>query len=132
MSQRNPSALLRTIFFYGNKRLVVCLLWKRKYRFLSSVSTSHFLSPSIFSLLSCYTIQLQFTILRENWASVCQNDALDKKRYRLFSILPRMSKIFEGVIIDHLSPFLENVYSPYVSGFSQNRDCQNVPLCHGY
>ena len=37
-----------------------------------------------------------------------------------------MSKVFEGVIIDQLSPFLENVYSPYASGFRKNHGCQNV------
>ncbi len=40
-----------------------------------------------------------------------------------------MSKVFEGVIIDQLSPFLGSVYSPYVSGFKKkNHDCQNVLL----
>ncbi len=38
------------------------------------------------------------------------------------------AKVFEGVIIDQLGPFLENVYSPCVSDCRKNYGCKNVLL----
>ncbi len=57
-----------------------------------------------------------------------KGDVHDKKNYRPMSILPVLSKVFEGIITDQLKPFFENVYSPYLSGFRKNHNCQDVLL----
>ncbi len=49
-----------------------------------------------------------------------KGDAQDEKNYRPISMLPALSKGFGGVITDQLRPFIESVYSPYLSGFRKN------------
>ncbi len=46
-----------------------------------------------------------------------KGDVHDKNNYRTISILSALSKVFEGMITDQLRPFLESVYSHYLSGF---------------
>ena len=51
---------------------------------------------------------------------------LDKTNYRPVSVLPCMSKLFEGVLLDQLSPFFEHCFSPILSGFRREHNCENV------
>ncbi len=49
-----------------------------------------------------------------------------KENYRPVSVLPALSKIFEGVLVDQLSEYFKQHLSPYVSGFRKGHDCQSV------
>ncbi len=52
---------------------------------------------------------------------------LSKCNYRPVSVLPCLSKIFEGVIVDQLSEYFERYFSKYISaGFRKGHDCQGV------
>ncbi len=42
------------------------------------------------------------------------------------SVLPCLSKVFEGVLVDQLSMYFEGHFSKYVSGFRKGHDCQGV------
>ena len=55
-----------------------------------------------------------------------KNNVLDKKNYRPVSILPCISKVFEGIMIDQLREYLEGVLSPKLSGFRKGYSCQSV------
>lgn len=59
-----------------------------------------------------------------------KENMLEKKNYRPVSVLPAMSKIFEGVLIDQLSNYFndKNLLSPYLSGFRKGHSCQSVLL----
>lgn len=57
-----------------------------------------------------------------------KGDNLKKENYRPVSVLPCVSKIFEGVIIDQLTQYFESHLSPHVSGFRKHHDCQSVLL----
>ena len=57
-----------------------------------------------------------------------KGDMLDKKNYRPVSILPCISKIFEGILIDQLKVYFEGVLSPHLSGFRKGYNCQSVLL----
>ena len=53
---------------------------------------------------------------------------LDKKNYRPISVLPCISKVFEGLLIDQIRVFFEQFLSPHISGFRKGYSCQNVLL----
>ena len=57
-----------------------------------------------------------------------KNDTLDKRNYRPISILPCLSKIFEGVSVDQLTNYFDEILSPFMSGFRKNHNCQSVLL----
>ena len=57
-----------------------------------------------------------------------KNDMLDKKNYRPISILPCLSKIFEGVLVDQLTSYFDEILSPFMSGFRKNHNCESVLL----
>ena len=65
-------------------------------------------------------------------AEVCpifkKDDRLDKRNYRPVSVLPCISKIFEGIIVDQLSLYFEQLFSPFLSGFRKSHSCQSVLL----
>ena len=51
---------------------------------------------------------------------------LDKANYRPVSILPTLSKVFEGVLADQLTVFFENIFSPLLSAFRKGLSCQSI------
>lgn len=55
-----------------------------------------------------------------------KNDMLNKKNYRPVSVLPCISKIFEAILIDQMSFYLESMLSNHLSGFRKGHSCQNV------
>ena len=52
----------------------------------------------------------------------------DKRNYRPISILPCLSKIFEGALVDQLTNYFDEILSPFMSGFRKTHNCQSVPL----
>ena len=44
----------------------------------------------------------------------------------LVSVLPTISKIFESILADQLSIFLETVYNPFTAAFRKQHSCQSV------
>ena len=50
-------------------------------------------------------------------------DKIDKKNYRPVSILNSLSKIFENVIKDQITPFLDNFLCIFVSAIVCNMHC---------
>ena len=41
----------------------------------------------------------------------------EKSNYRLISVLPNLSKVFENVLYYQISSFLKNIFSKYLTGF---------------
>ncbi len=54
------------------------------------------------------------------------NNILSKKYYRPISILPILSKMFEGILDDQLEEFFDNILSIFLSAFHKNYSCQSV------
>lgn len=44
------------------------------------------------------------------------------------SVLPALSKVFEGEIKDQLSLFSQDRFSPYTSGFTKGYNCESVMI----
>ena len=57
-----------------------------------------------------------------------KESTLDKKNYRPVSVLPCMTKLFESVLIDQMTSFLEPAMSPHISGFRKGYSCESVLL----
>ena len=57
-----------------------------------------------------------------------KEDRLDKKNYRLISVLNVFSKIFERLILDQLTPYFNNMLSDFLSAYRRNYSCQHVLL----
>ena len=55
-----------------------------------------------------------------------KNDNMSKGNYRPVSVLPTISKIFEGILADQLSNFLETVSHPFTATFRKHPTCQSV------
>ncbi len=53
-----------------------------------------------------------------------KNNAMDKRNCRAISILPTVSKVLEKIILQQLTPILDKVASPHLSGFRKNYSCQ--------
>ena len=53
---------------------------------------------------------------------------LNKANYRQVSIFPCMSKIFESVLVKHLSMYFKKEFSPHLSGFRKEFSFQLVLL----
>ena len=53
-------------------------------------------------------------------------DPLDKANYRPISVLPCISKVFEGLMLDQLPRAFEHILSQHVSGFRKGFWCQNA------
>lgn len=57
-----------------------------------------------------------------------KDNRLSKTNYRPISVLPCLSKLFEGMYVDQLSEFFETLFVPEVSGFRKGHNCQHVLL----
>ena len=57
-----------------------------------------------------------------------EGDPTSVKNYRPISILPTVSKVFEKIIANQLSPFLENCFSPLLCGFRKGHSTQHAIL----
>jgi hypothetical protein len=57
-----------------------------------------------------------------------KKDALDKANYRPVSILPTLSKVFEGVLTEQLDNHLKDIFSPHLCAFRRGYSCQAVLL----
>ena len=57
-----------------------------------------------------------------------KNSKLGKTNYRPVSVLPCLSKLFEGVLVEQLSLYFDDIFSPYISGFRKKHSCQDVLL----
>ena len=57
-----------------------------------------------------------------------KNDPLLKTNYRPVSVLCIFSKIFEKILEQQLSDFLENIFNPYLCGFRRGHGCQTTLL----
>ena len=55
-----------------------------------------------------------------------KDDRMNKSNYRPVSVLPCLSKFFEGVLIDQMTTFFNDLFAPQVSGFRKGRNCQHV------
>ncbi len=55
-----------------------------------------------------------------------RGDPLDKANYRPISVLPFISKVFEGLMLDQLLRTFDQILSQHVSGFRKGFGCQNV------
>ena len=55
-------------------------------------------------------------------------DILDKSNYRPISLLPAISKIYERVIFDRLSAYLEPMLSKILCGFRSKHNTQHALL----
>ena len=54
-----------------------------------------------------------------------KDDMLNKNNYRPVSILPCMSKIFEGVLVEQLITYFNDIFSSFLSGFRKQHSCHN-------
>ena len=57
-----------------------------------------------------------------------KGDIMNKKNYRPVSVLPCMSKIFESVMVEQVTEYFSDIFSPYLSGFRKQHSCQSVLL----
>lgn len=57
-----------------------------------------------------------------------KNDALAKSNYRPVSILPSLSKIYEGIIADQLNSYFNPIFSPHLGAFRKGYSCQSALL----
>jgi hypothetical protein len=55
-----------------------------------------------------------------------KNDNLSRKNYRPVSILPSMSKIFEGIMSDQLQDYFATIFAPFLSAFRKTYGCQSL------
>ncbi len=55
-----------------------------------------------------------------------KGDPLDKANYRPISVLPCISKVFEGLMLDQLQRTFDQILSRNVSGFRKGFGCQIV------
>ena len=46
-----------------------------------------------------------------------KDEISNKQNYRTINILPTVSKMFERVLYNQISSFMENYFSPYLCGF---------------
>ena len=57
-----------------------------------------------------------------------KGDIKNKKNYRPVSVLPCMSKIFESALVEQVTEYFSDIFSPYLSGFHKQHSCQSVLL----
>ena len=57
-----------------------------------------------------------------------KDDIMNKNNYRPVSVLPCMSKVYEGVLVEQLNTYFNGIFSPYLSGFRKHHSCHNVLL----
>ncbi len=57
-----------------------------------------------------------------------KDDPMNKANYRLISVLPTLSKIFEGILVDQMSNAMAIIFSPHLSGFRKHHRSQNVTV----
>ena len=57
-----------------------------------------------------------------------KNDNLKKDNYRPVSVLPSLSKIYERVMGQQLSDFLDKIFSALLSAFRKTYNCQSTLL----
>ena len=57
-----------------------------------------------------------------------KDDNINKENYRPISILPVISKIFERLMFQQMSSFVDNVISPYLCGFRKGYSTQHALL----
>ena len=57
-----------------------------------------------------------------------KNDPLLKTNYRPVSVLCIFSKIFEKILEQQLSDFVENIFNPYLCAFRRGHGCQTTLL----
>ena len=57
-----------------------------------------------------------------------KEDELNKENYRLFSVFPHASKIFERIVFNQMNIFFESRFSPVLTGFRKNHSTQNALL----
>ncbi len=55
-----------------------------------------------------------------------KDDPINKANYRPISVLPTLSKIFNGILVDQMSNAMENIFSSHLSGFRKHHSSQNV------
>ncbi len=51
---------------------------------------------------------------------------MNKTNYMPISVIPTLSKIFEGILVDQMSDEMENIFAPHLSGFRKHRSSQSV------
>ena len=67
-------------------------------------------------------------------AEICpiykKGNNLDVSNYRPVSILPGISKVFERVMVNQLSKYFNDIFSPVLSGFRKQHSCETVSLAY--
>ena len=53
-----------------------------------------------------------------------KEDSLNKENYRPVSILPHLSKVLERILYKQIDRFMKKTFSPYLCGFTKNRNVQ--------
>ena len=65
-------------------------------------------------------------------AEICpiykKGNNLDVSNHRPVSILPGISKVFERVMVNQLSKYFNDIFSPVLSGFRKQHSCETVLL----
>ena len=54
-----------------------------------------------------------------------EDDKNDKTDYRPISILPYLSKVYEGLMYNQISPYFDSVFSKFQCGFWKGFNAQN-------
>ena len=57
-----------------------------------------------------------------------KNDPLDKENYRPVSVLPIISKAYEGVMHNQLSEYFNDIFNPFLAAFRKGFGCQSTLL----
>ena len=55
-----------------------------------------------------------------------KDDPLDKENYRPVSILPLLSKVYEKLLYDRLSDYVENIFNVILCGFRKAHSTQHA------
>ena len=55
-----------------------------------------------------------------------KKDNLDKVNYRPVSILPAISKIYEGLLAEQMTCHFQGIFDNYLSAFRNTYGCQSI------
>ena len=57
-----------------------------------------------------------------------KDDKTDKTNYRTISILPNLSKVYERLMYNQISPYFDSVFSKFQCGFPKDFNAQHCLL----
>ena len=82
------------------------------------------------SLINASIRQCQFPhdLKLTNVSPVFKKDNMDKVNYRPVSILPAISKIYEGLLAEQMTCHFQGIFDNYLSAFRKTYGCQSILL----